>query len=265
MSDSIRPLTRGLALAVATAAVVVAPAAAQAPDFLFGRPTGSVGVFGGWSMPREGSDLFDFVQYHLTVEEGDFSGPLLGAEVALGLTDFLDVVLGIERSWTERRSEDFHWEEPVDWSPDPLPIEQTTEFAVTRLTASGRIYLLPRGMAVGSHAWLPARWSPYVGGGGGIAWYRFEQFGDFVNYETIDHPDFPDGPEIFTDRFRSTGSGGTLHAIAGLEVSLTRQLVLRGEYRYNWGDAPVDSRAFSGFEPIDLAGHRATIGIATRF
>jgi opacity protein-like surface antigen len=250
MSDSIRPLTRGLALAVATAAVVVAPAAAQAPDFLFGRPTGSVGVFGGWSMPREGSDLFDFVRDELTIEQGDFNGPVLGAEVALTLIDQLDVVLGVERASAKRRSE-FR-----DWVEDGLPIEQTTEFAVTRVNASGRVYLLPRGQAVGSHAWVPASWSPYVGGGAGVAWYRFEQHGDFVDFDTL---------EIFTDRFRSTGSGGTLHAIAGLEVSLTRQLVLRGEYRYNWGDAPVDSRAFSGFEPIDLAGHRATIGIATRF
>lgn len=261
MIDTNRLLTGGLAVALATVVVAVAPvgAAAQAPDFLFGQPRGSIGVFGGWSMPREGGDLFEFVRHEMTVQEGDFNAPLVGAEVAFSLTGFLDAVLGVEHARAEQQSE--LW----DWVENGLPIEQTTEFAVTRAVASGRVYLLPRGQAVGSHAWLPARWSPYVGGGGGVAWYRFEQHGDFVDYQTIDHPDYPDGPAIFTDRFRSTGSGGTLHAMAGLEVAVTRQVVLRGEYRYNWGSAPVDARAFSGFDPIDLAGHRATIGIATRF
>lgn len=259
MMHTTRLLARTLATAVAALVVAGAPSVAQAPDFLFGQPRGTIGVFGGWSMPREGSDLFEFVREQMTIDRGDFNGPIVGAEVAFGLTSFLDGVVGIEHAVAERDSE--LW----DWVEDGLPIEQTTRFQVTRAVASGRVYLLPRGHAVGRHAWVPARWSPYVGGGGGIAWYRFEQFGDFVDFQTIGHPDYPDGPAIFTDIFRSSGSGATVHAMAGVEVTVSRRIVLRGEYRYNWGDAPVDSRDFAGFDPIDLAGHRATLGIATRF
>jgi opacity protein-like surface antigen len=256
MTDSFRLLRRSLALVLASILSTAALVAAQGPDFWFERPNGTIALYGGWSMPREGSDLFEFVREEMTIQQGDFNAPLLGADVALMLTDRLDAVLGVEGTRGRRHSELLRWVE------DGFPIEQTTEFGWTRATASGRFYLLPRGRTIGTHAWVPARWSPYVGAGAGVVWYSFEQFGDFVDYRTVDDPE---GPEIFTDRLRSSGSGATTHALAGLDVSLTRNLVLRGEYRYNWGKAPVDSRAFRGFDDIDLSGHCAAIGIATRF
>lgn len=256
MSNTFRPLLPGLALALAAALVPAAPAAAQNPDFLFHRPTGTVSFFGGWAMHRESSDLFDFVREELTIERGDFNAPVLGGDVAFHLMDRLDAVLGLEWAGTERRSA------YRDWVEDGRPIEQTTRFSWTRVNAGGRLYLLPRGQSYGSLAWVPTRWSPFVGGGGGITWYTFEQHGDFVDFMTMDDPE---GPVIFTDRFRTSRNGASAHALGGLEVSLTRRVVLRGEYRYNWGSAPVDSRAFDDFGPIDLSGHRATIGIATRF
>jgi opacity protein-like surface antigen len=252
----IRLLVTGLALMLGILFAPATPAAAQSPDFLFQRPTGTVSFFGGVSVPRESSDIFDHVRQFLTIEQGDFMGPLIGGDIAFSLTDRLDAVLGLEWAGAERRSED------RDWVEDGWPIEQTTTLAVTRLNASGRFYLMDRGQRIGSLAWVPTRWSPYVGGGGGVNWYTFEQFGDFVDYETVDDPE---GAIIFTDTFRSSRSGVGAHGLAGLEISLTRRVVLRGEYRYNWGRAAVDSRAFAGFQPIDLSGHRATIGIATRF
>lgn len=256
MRDMIRPAFPGLVLALATVVAPVAPAAAQSPDFLFQRPTGTLSFFGGWAMPRESSDLFDFVREELTIQRGDFNALVVGGDVAFQLMDRLDAVLGVEWAGTQRRSE------YRDWVEDGWPIEQTTEFSWARLHAGGRLYLLPRGHSYGTLAWVPTRWSPFVGGGGGFTWYTFEQHGDFVDFMTMDDPE---GPVIFTDRFRTRGNGPSAHALAGLDVSLTRRVVLRGEYRYYWGSAPVDSRAFDGFAPIDLSGHRATIGLATRF
>jgi opacity protein-like surface antigen len=256
MPARIRLLVPGLALVLAPMLVPATPVAAQSPDFLFHRPTGTVSFYGGWSVQRESSDLFDFVRDWLTVEQGDFSAPVFGGDIGFQLTDRLDAVLGLEWAGTERRSE------YRDWVEDGWPIEQTTSLSVTRLNATGRLYLLDRGQTIGTFAWVPTRWSPYVGGGGGVTWYTFEQWGDFVDYQTIDDPE---GAIIFTDSFRSSRSGVGAHALAGLEFSLTRRVVLRGEYRYNWGSAAVDSRAFDGFQPIDLSGHRGTIGIATRF
>jgi opacity protein-like surface antigen len=256
MFKSIGP--SGLLLSVALVPLVLAssPVDAQRPDFLFHEPNGTIALYGGWWMPREGSDLFDFVRKELTIDRGDFNAPMVGAEASWRLMRNLDLVGGIEHARAEQGSE------LRDWVEDGLPIRQTTEFSSTRATAGARLYLLERGQAIGSHAWIPARWSPFVGGGGGVAWYRFEQYGDFIDYRTVDDPA---GPEIFTDRFQSRGNGMTGHAMAGLDVSVARNIVLRGEYRYHWGSAAVSSRDFDGFGPIDLAGHRMTVGIATRF
>jgi opacity protein-like surface antigen len=262
MTHSIRVLRRSIALALALGFSGAAFVEAQAPDFWFQRPNGSIALYGGWSVPRESSDLFDFVREQLTIEQGDFMGPVFGGEVAFSLTRRLDAVLGVEWSGSERRSEDRDYVEPVDWRDEPLPIEQTTEFNTTRLNASGRFYLLDRGRTIGTHAWIPSRWAPYVGGGAGVTWYTFEQYGDFVDYTTVDDPE---GAIIFSDRFRSRRSGVGAHALGGLEITVTPRIVLRGEHRYYWGSAAVDSRAFDGFAPIDLAGHRTTIGVATRF
>jgi hypothetical protein len=246
-----------LALALAPLVLLAATADAQRPDFMFHEPTGTISFNLGWSMPREGGDLFDFVRDELTVERGDFAAPLLGGELAFRLGSRLDAALGVEHSRAQRHSELREWLEDGEF-----PILQTTEFGWTRATASGRIYLLDRGQSYGALAWVPSAWSPFVGGGGGAVWYTFEQYGDFIDYRTVDDPD---GAVIFTDRFRSRGAGATAHALAGLDVSLTPRVVLRGEYRYHWGSAAMNARDFEGFDPIDLAGHRMTIGVATRF
>lgn len=249
---------RALLTALVPLVVLAAPATGQRPDFFFGQPNGTISLFGGWSMPNEGSDLFDFAREELTVERGDFAGPLLGIEAAYRLTDWLDVALGVEGARAERRSTVRGWD-----AVDQLPIEQTNSFSRTRATGSLKGYLLERGRKIGTHAWIPGRWAPFVGGGAGIVWYSFEQHGEFVDYQTYDP--ITDTADIFADRFRTTGTGASGHVLAGLEISLTRHLVLRGEHRYYWGSAPVASRDFSGFDPIDLAGHRTAIGIATRF
>lgn len=244
--------------------VVALPASAQTPDFLFQRPNITVGVHGGWSVPRESSDLFDWVREEMTLQQGDFSGPLFGADVGYRLTERLDVALGVE--WSRGEQESVLVEHVEVIGGEVFDIAQTTALTTTRLNASGRFYLLERGRTIGSHAWVPAAWSPYVGGGAGIVWYSFEQWGDFIDFLTLDDPE---GPIIFTDRLRSSRSGVAPHAMAGLDISLTPRVVLRGEYRYNWGSAAVDPRVFDGgdvpFDPIDLAGHRATIGLAMRF
>jgi opacity protein-like surface antigen len=264
MTDPIRLLTRGLALTLASLVSTATLASAQAPDFWFNQPNGSISLYGGWSMPRENSDIFDHVRQEMTIQRGDFNAPLIGVDVAFRLTDRFDAVVGVEGATATRNSciRD-PWDTDSCWPDlDEWPIEQWTELSWTRAAASGRFYLMDRGVTVGSHAWVPARWAPYVGGGAGVVWYTFEQWGDFIDYGTIDDPL---GPEIITGTLRSTGSGATAHVLGGLEVGLTRRLVLRGEYRYNWGKAPVDSRDFRGFDDIDLAGHRATIGLGVRF
>lgn len=250
-----RPVARRVAGAVLVGALaglaLSMPAAVHAQsDFLLKRPALTLSVFGGWAMPGEESDLFDFTRQELTISEGDFSSPVGMVEAALRLTERLDVAVGIEHASRSVSSEMREWV-----TVDDLPIPRTTEFSRTRVLASAKGYLFPRGRSISQYAWVPYRWSPYIGGGGGISRYEFSQAGDFVHFETAD---------IFEDRLRSEGSALTAHALAGAQLSLTPRFLLRAEYRYIWGSAEVDESDFFGFNPIDLSGSRVMLGAAVR-
>ena len=226
------------------------PLTAQRADFLFGRPGANIAFMVGLDRPAESSDLFAFTREQLTVDKGDFRSALLGAEVGFHTTDHVDLTLGLEYAG---RSVD---SEMRDWvTQDDRPIPQTTEFRRWRLTAGVKAYLLSRGLSVSEYAWVPAPWSPYIGGGLGVTWYDFTQEGDFVDYETLD---------IFGGRFESSGSGFTPWLAAGVDVSLSAHFLFRMDFRRTWGSAGVDDAVFDGFNDIDMSGYRATIGLAFR-
>lgn len=246
---SLHPTILGVILA-GLALSIPASAQAQSSDFLFKRPALTVSVLGGWDMPGERSDLFDFARDELTLDRGDFSSPLFMAEVAWRATERFDVALGVEHASRSAASSMRDWV-----TQDDQPIPQTTEFTRTRVLASAKAYLFPRGRSISQFAWVPYRWSPYVGGGAGITRYAFEQEGDFVDFRTLD---------IFAARLQSNGSAFTPHALAGVQVSLTPRFLLRGEYRYTWGSDEVEGSDFSGFDAIDLSGSRAMIGVGFR-
>ena len=241
----------GSALAAGLLLLLAVPVSAQSPDFLFKRPAVTVSLQGGWAMPGEGSDLFDFARDQLTIEEGDFAAPVVLAEVGFRLTERFDAAVGLEYAGNSVDSEMRDWV-----TQDDQPIPQTTEFNRTRLMASLKGYLLPRGRQVSRFAWIPNRWSPYVGVGGGFSWYEFEQRGDFVDYQTLD---------IFEGQFRAEGRGFTGQALAGLDVTITPHFLVRGEYRYIWGAGDMESADFVDFDDsVDLSGSQVMLGFAVR-
>lgn len=246
------PAAAGRPFLVALVALLPAagPLAAQDADFLFKRPMVSVGIHAGWAGASAGSDIFDMTIDTLTVSRGDFSSGLFGAELAIRATEQLDVSVDLSYARSETRSEYRNW---VD--QDDLPIEQTTVFRRTPLTVSLKYYLRERGRSIGRFAWIPAQWSPYVGVGGGWTWYRFEQAGDWVDFQTLD---------IFTQTFASDGQAPTAHVLAGAEVPLGPRFSLTGEGRYSWASTEMD-RDFVGFDKIDLGGFQLTVGVAARF
>ena len=218
------------------------------PDFLFGRPRTVVGVSGGWLAASQAGGIFDLTRELLTVNEGDFDTAALRFVVGRAVSPRLDVVaeVGFSRASVASEFRDF-----VDL--DDLPIVQTTQLTQAPVGGSLRVWLTPRGREVGRLAWVPNRIAPYVGAGGGGQWYRFTQFGDFVDDNDVDLP-------IFTDRLESSGWTASGHVFAGASVSLTRQLFLGVEARHVWANTPL-SGDFVGFDNIDLNGFQATVGI----
>lgn len=247
------------ALVVAIAAVLVfAPfAAAQQPaGFLFKRPVASLSIRAGYSIPTANSEIFQFIQDSLTVATNAFNAFAVGGDLSVRVTERIDVGVSLAYSSAETRSEFRNW---VDF--DELPIEQDTRLARLPVTAQVRAYLFDRGRSIGQFAWIPSRWSPYVGVGGGAMWYQFEQTGEFVDFATVDDPE---GADIFRDTFLSEGWTPTVAGFAGAEVSLSTRFVLSGEARYSWAKDAMGAQ-FSGFDEIDLAGLQFTLGMSVRF
>ncbi len=108
---------------------------------------------------------------------------------------------------------------------------------------------------MGSYAWIPARILPYVGAGGGVVRYNFEQYGDFVDTVTLD---------IFPADLNSKGFASTEHVATGIDIGITPVIFANVEARYSWAKSDL-SRDFAGFQPIDLAGLRLIGGIYFRF
>jgi hypothetical protein len=245
-----RDLGRG-ALVVA---VLLVADRAQAQDagngFLFQAPAGQVSFRGGFDRAIAGSDLFSFAVKELTLNQRDFSSMTFAADVDYGLTPRLSArfSFAFSRSTTPSNFRDF-----VD--NNRQEIQQTTGFTRVPLTASLKAYLANPGRSVGHFAWIPARYAPYVGAGGGAMWYRFEQTGDFIDFTTS---------KVFPDHFVSDGWTPTLQAFVGTDVSLNPRFAVTAEGRYQWARSQLSSD-FSQFQPIDLSGFALTAGFSIRY
>ncbi len=220
------------------------------PDFLFRTPTVSLGFRGGLLRARGDSDIYDFFTEELTLEQSDFHGVAFLGEMGVSVTERVDAVVSVEHTRMSRRSEFREW-----IGDDGLPIEQVTALHTTPITAGARLYLLPRGESVGQFVWVPASFAPFVGGGGGAINYRLEQEGEFVDFQDR---------AIFTEHYESSEWGATLHLSAGGDLRIGRRSYITGEARYRWAASDL-GRDFVGFEPIDLSGLTATVGLTVRF
>jgi hypothetical protein len=237
--------------------VLVQPARAQQPDFLFRRPWVTLGFSAGYAMPAGKSDVFEFTREQLyvlgtnrPVESSDFQSMALQGSLAVRATEKLDVALDFGWAGSEVESEFQGWV-----GTDGLPIAQTTRFKRVPLTLGVKYYLNERGRSLGRFAWVPARFSTYLGAAAGAVYYSFEQQGEFVDYQTLD---------IYRDFYDSQGWGPTAHVLAGAEVTVVPRLALTAEGRYAWAKSKL-GRDFVDFNDIDLAGFQATAGISFRF
>lgn len=220
------------------------------PDFLLGRPRGWFGARGGWLMANAGSDLFDFVEGQLTIGDRDFDAPFLALDVGFTLTPRVDLVVGFEFT---RASVNSEYRGYVD---DHLqPITQTTTLEEFNLSVSGRFALAPRFRQVSTFATVPNRLVPYVGAGGGALRYEFKQAGDFVDYVDL---------SVFNSTLRSWGWAPSVHVFGGIDFQLYRSWFATVEARYLWAAGDL-GRDFVGFDPVDLAGFRASAGLSLAF
>jgi outer membrane protein W len=136
---------------------------------------------------------------------------------------------------------------------DGLPILQVTTFTRVPVTVSAKYYLAGRGRSVSQFAWIPKKWAPFVGAGGGWSWYEFRQAGEFVD------PNLDIIPLVL----ESSGFGAVAHAFAGVDISISSRFLWTLQGRYTFGG--TDTGVAFDFADLDLSGLQATIGISARF
>lgn len=245
---------RGVAAAAALAAALLAPSGARAQGsgegFLFSAPGAALVLRGGVASATANGDLYSFLTDQFTLNKGDFRAPSFGADFLVKVAPRVDLDFGLGYAGRKKPSEFRHFV-----GTDNLPIQQTTSLARVPINAGVRIYLTPRGREIGKYVWIPNQLVPYVGGGGGMMWYRLHQAGDFIDFNTFD---------VFPDAFTSSGWTPSAHGLAGVDYTLTPRLALNGEARYTWAKAQLGSD-FTGFHGIDLSDFGITLGLNVRF
>ena len=230
----------------------------SSPDFLLGRPHASIGVRGNWLMASAGSDIYDFVSEHLTIDKSDFNTASFATDVSIYAIPRLDIVGGFEIAQEDIPSQYRGYSETVGGSDVTIPIRQNTELKQMHFTGSAKFGLLPRGKQVSRLAWIPRTFVPYVGAGAGMTRYSFRQSGDFVDFAT-------ENPaagtfSIFTDVFESEGWSPSAHLLGGADILVFKRLYFSLEGRYTWVHAELD-QDFIDFQPMDLGGFRFGAGI----
>jgi hypothetical protein len=221
------------------------PPPRPAPDFLFGRPHGTIGIRTSWLSGRAGSDWFDFVTDQLTLEKKNFNGPTIGTDLGITLTPRADLMIGFDYNQRTRASE---YRDFVD--NNRLPIEQTTTLRAANISGGVKVALTERGREVGRLAWVPRKVVPFVGAGGGAMWFQVRQFGDFVDYVDL---------SVFTDVFESKGWAPSAHVFGGVDLRVLRRAYVTFDARYIWASGNLGPD-WVDFDPIDLSGLRVSAG-----
>jgi hypothetical protein len=251
MNRSLRnSLTCAVTVACAALGAPVVASAQGGDGYLFSEPNLTLKFESGYGFQRAGSDIFDFVIEEHTLSRRDFDSPYIGGEIGIRLSERLDLALAIGYQSSSQGSEFRDW---VD--ADDLPITQVTELRQIPAVASVKFYPLERGQTLGRFAWIPRTVAPFIGAGVGWVSYEFEQYGDFVDFETLD---------IFSSDFVSDGDSFLARVSAGVNISLGKQFLFTAEGRYGWAQAQMQGD-FVGFDQIDLDGLQLIGGLAVRF
>jgi hypothetical protein len=251
MDNAWRAPVAGGMLAAAMLAFAPSVRAQGAGDgFLFREPGGSVRIWLGYDRPVADSPIFAFVTDTFTLSRSSFGAFAIGGELDIRGSSRMQVVLGLSYGGSKAQSEYRHW-----LDNNNLPIRQTTTLERVPLTFSLKWYLRPPGSSVGHFAWVPRTLAPFVGVGGGAMWYRFRQYGDFI--------DFSDSA-VVSDNFDSHDWSFTAHAFAGADYALGPRWFLTGQVRYTWARSRLGSD-YVGPNTIDLSGVSLTAGLGVRF
>lgn len=188
------------------------------------------------------NDLFvdDSVLY--TVGKSDWDGWTGGLQYNTRIAR--NVELGFNVDWYGKKNHTAYREYV---RPNGREITQTLDFytvpfgATLRFVAGGR----------------RAKVAPFAGVGGGAVYWRYEEYGEFIDF------DRPATLPVLEDSFISEGTSPEFHVVGGIRFALNDDVGMVAEGRYQWATADM-GQDFRG-NRIDLTGFSVTLGVNIRF
>jgi len=235
-------------LAVAAALLLPMGAAAQDSDY-FPLKIGSVSFRIGGFWPSADSDLWNENFSLLTLTKEDFNNFIVGVEFNWFASRILTVGFAIDYYKKTVGSNYLDYTDDLgnelfqDISLEVVPITVTAKF-------------MPLGN--GSPGFRGGRGSPivpWVGAGVGVYAFRYEEIGEFIDFNDM---------SIIEGEFLTEDGAFGFHVAGGVMVPIGLDWDVFGEARYAWvkGDLSED---FLGFDPLDMGGLSAVFGLSYRF
>jgi hypothetical protein len=201
---------------------------------------GSLGVRVGAFAPRAEGTLFEDDAELYTFEKNDLNGVTGGVEFAFDVGRRFEIGLHVDGYGREVHTS------YRDFVRDTgREIRQTLKLSSVPTGATLRLLLADR----------DARFVPWVGGGADAVYWRYEEFGDFVDFES---PDL----DIYDDSFVSEGVTPGLHASAGAWWRVSDDVAVSADARYLFANADM-GQDFRGYD-LDLNGFAFTVGVQLR-
>lgn len=208
---------------------------------------GNLEVRAGRFTPRTDSNLFRDASELFTVSKKDWRGWTGGLEYNTEITPQFEVGVSLDGY---SQSIDTNYREFT--RPNRREILQTLKLSIVPVGVSLRVLPFERDAVL----------RPYVAVGGDVIFWRFEEFGDFIDFNSPTR-------DILADSFRSEGVKVGAHVAAGVRVRLSHDLSATGEWRYLAASRAEMGDDFKAQAPdvneLDLTGHSLTFGVNLRF
>jgi len=223
---------RRAAAVLALGVIVALPAAANA---------GGLDLRIGGFQPHANSNLFDDDAELYTVRKRNWRGITGGAEFSSRIARNFEIGFNLDGYGKEL---DTHYRDVV--REDGSEIRQTLKLTIVPVGVTVRLVPTSR----------HTRIAPFIGAGVDAFFWKYEEFGDFVDFVDPANP-------IIADSFRSDGVATGFHVAGGLRLFVSDDFGVTGEVRYtvakgNMGDDFAGNR-------IDVGGFGATVGVHFRF
>lgn len=205
----------------------------------------------GWFFPSGGGDLWDENETVFTQSASDFDSFRFGMTYVGSLTNHFEIGLNLD---FYDRTVFSSYRDFVD--ENGFPINHDTKLNTAPLTVDFRLLLggryrqRPQGRSVIQPVF-------YLGGGAGINFWEYEEWGDFLDFEF-------DPPQIFSAHFADDGEALTVHVLAGVELPVSPRFNVVFEARHSWSDDSLGG-PLAGLGTIELGGTSAFIGMSFRF